>query len=336
MVIIRIYRHSGSLSGSWSSSFRERYVSLFEWTRVLAIALAALGAFSMSFGAQFQNDAVGSAQKSVRAKTSIKSALNIKQLVAVMRRPRWLAGTSLLALATLLQLGALSLAPLIVVQPVGVIALAMTSVLNARVTKTKLNRATLLAIALCTVGIAGFVVAASLGATQPNIDDNKLRSVLAVLVAILVVFGVIFLRFGKRIGALAYIVGTGVLYGFVATLAKVVITRIEQAEFEWLTIFCALALIGAMALGGWFVQNAYASGPPDLVIAGLTVIDPLVAVVIGVAILGEMDGVSLWFALPFAISGLLAVTGVFLLAKVHPEMKLAKTLRARITRRRVL
>ena len=290
----------------------------------------------MSFGAQFQNDAVGSAQKSSRSKASIRSVLNLKQLVGVMRRPRWLAGTSLLGLATVLQLAALSLAPLIVVQPVGVIALVVTSFLNARLTKTRLNRATLLAISLCTVGIAGFVVAASLAATQPKIDDNKLRSVLTVLVSILIVFGVVFLSIGKRLSALAYIVGTGVLYGFVATLAKVVIARIEQAEFEWLTIFCALALIVAMALGGWFVQNAYASGPPDLVIAGLTVIDPLVAVVVGVVILGEVDGVSVLIALPFVVCAALAVTGVLLLAKVHPEMKLAKNLRARITRRRLL
>lgn len=307
---------------------------MYEATRLLAISLAAFGAIAMSLGAQLQNDAVGLQQKSQRQKSSLKSALNLRQLLGVMKRPRWLAGTGLLGFATLMQLTALGLAPLIVVQPVGVIALVVTSVLNARVTKTKLNRATLIAIGACTLGIAGFVVAASLAATEPQIDDNKLREVLAVLVAILILFAIAFLRYGKKFNALTYIVGTGVLYGFVATLAKVVIARIEQAHFEWLTVFCAIALGVAMALGGWFVQNAYASGPPDLVIAGLTVIDPLVAVVIGVAILGEMDGVSAWYSLAFVMCGGFAITGVFLLSKVHPEMKLAKNLRARMTRRR--
>jgi len=307
-----------------------------EGARLLAISLAALGAFAMSFGAQFQNDAVGSHQKTQRQKSSLKSVLNLRQLVGVMKRPRWLVGTLLLGGATLLQLTALGLAPLIVVQPVGVIALVVTSLLNARLTKSKLNRGTLIAIGFCTVGIAGFVVAASLAATEPQINDDKLREVLGVLVAILVIFGAAFLRYGKRFGALTYIVGTGVLYGFVATLAKVVIARIEQAHFEWLTVFCAVALIVAMALGGWFVQNAYASGPPDLVIAGLTVIDPLVAVIIGVSILGEMDGVNGWYSVVFILCGGLAITGVYLLSKVHPEMKLSKNLRARITRRRAL
>ncbi|MEO0024624.1 MAG: hypothetical protein RL196_1065 [Actinomycetota bacterium] len=304
--------------------------------RLLAITLAALGAFSMSFGAQLQNDAVALQQKSQRAKSSLKSVLNLKQLLSVMKRPRWLVGTILLGLATLLQLTALGLAPLIVVQPVGVIALVSTSLLNAKFNHTKLNRATLIAITCCTVGIAGFVVAASLVATEPQIDDNKLRLVLGALVAILIIFGLAFLKFAKKFGALAYIIGTGVLYGFVATLAKVVIKRIEQAQFEWLTVFCAIALLGAMALGGWFVQNAYASGPPDLVIAGLTVIDPLVAVVIGVTILGEMDGVNGWYSIAFMTCGAIAITGVLMLSQVHPEMKLAKSLKARIARRRAL
>jgi len=304
--------------------------------RLLAISLAALSALAMSFGAQFQNDAVGHHQKTERQKSSLRNALNLRQLLGVMKRPRWLIGTLLLGGATLLQLTALGMAPLIVVQPIGVIALVVTSLLNARLNKTKLNRGTLVAIGLCTLGIAGFVVSASLAAIEQIINDDQLREILAVLVGILVVFGIAFLRWGKRFGALTYIAGTGVLYGFVATLAKVVIARIEQAHFEWLTVFCALALVVAMALGGWFVQNAYASGPPDLVIAGLTVIDPLVAVIIGVAILGEMNGVSAWFGFVFVLCGALAITGVALLSQVHPEMKLAKNLRSRIKRRRAI
>jgi hypothetical protein len=75
-----------------------------------------------------------------------------------------------------------------------------------------------------------------------------------------------------------------------------------------------------VALGSWFVQNAYASGPPDLVIAGLTVIDPLVAVSIGIVILGEATGASLPVVIGFGLSALVAVIGVYLLSKVHPEL----------------
>jgi hypothetical protein len=78
-----------------------------------------------------------------------------------------------------------------------------------------------------------------------------------------------------------------------------------------------------MALGGWFVQNAYASGPPDLVIAGLTVVDPMVAVSIGIIVLGEAAQAAdnPLIAIVFAASGAVAATGVWLLSRVHPELK---------------
>ena len=109
---------------------------------------------------------------------------------------------------------------------------------------------------------------------------------------------------------------------FVVTLAKVILGRVQQGDFEWLTLTCVLALLLATALGAYFVQNAYASGPPDLVIAGLTVVDPMVAVLIGIIVLGEASQAPIWADVVFAISGAIAVWGVFLLAKNHPQTRL--------------
>ncbi|MFM6971822.1 MAG: multidrug DMT transporter permease [Rhodoluna sp.] len=285
--------------------------------RAVAILLAVLAAVALAFGAQFQNDAVTASKKN---KSKKRGSLSFKQLAALIVKPKWLSGTAFMVIGIALQLGALSLAPLIVVQPIGAIALVITSLLNARITKTKLNRATAYAIAICTVGIAGFVSMATGVAKETKLGDDHLREVLFVLLALLVVFGLLFITLGKRAKALTYIVGAGVLYGFVATLAKVVIQRAYQAEFEWLTVICLVALLGAVSLGGWFVQNAYASGPPDLVIAGLTVIDPLVAVSIGIVILGEAKQANFWIILGFSICALISVIGVYLLSKVHPEL----------------
>ncbi|CAB4615602.1 MAG: multidrug DMT transporter permease [Actinobacteria bacterium] len=290
--------------------------------RVLAIVLAILAAVALAFGAQFQNDAVskGRDKKKTNNADKTRGSLSLKQLASLVVKPQWLSGTAFMALGIGLQLAALSLAPLIVVQPIGAIALVITSVLNARVTRTRLNRGTILAISLCTFGIAAFVSMASGVANETVLNDDRLREVLSVLGVILVLFIVLFFTLGKHAKALTYVVGAGVLYGFVATLAKVVIQRIYQAQFEWLTFFCLLALLGAVALGSWFVQNAYASGPPDLVIAGLTVIDPLVAVSIGIVILGEATAASVPVMIGFGFSAILAVIGVFLLSKVHPEL----------------
>lgn len=290
--------------------------------RVFAIVLAVLAAVALAFGAQFQNNAVSSGpnKKKTNGAEKGRGSLSIKQLASLLIKPQWLSGTAFMVVGIGLQLAALSLAPLIVVQPVGAIALVITSLLNARVTKTRLNRGTIIAISLCTLGIAAFVAMASGVANETVLNDDRLREVLSVLGVILVAFTVLFFTVGKHAKALTYVIGAGVLYGFVATLAKVVIQRIYQSQFEWLTVFCLIALIGAVALGSWFVQNAYASGPPDLVIAGLTVIDPLVAVSIGIVILGEATAASWPVAVGFGLSAVLAVIGVYLLSKVHPEL----------------
>lgn len=290
--------------------------------RVVAIVLAVLAAVALAFGAQFQNDAVGGSNQQPNnvKKKKVTGSLSLKQLAGLLKKPRWLSGTAFMSLGIVLQLAALSLAPLIVVQPIGAIALVITSVLNAKINKTKFNRGMVIAIGLCTLGIAAFVSLASTVANEAVITDDRLREVLGILSLILVIFSVLFFTIGKRAKAITYVIGAGILYGFVATLAKVVIQRIYQNEFELLTLACLVALVGAVALGSWFVQNAYSSGPPDLVIAGLTVIDPLVAVSIGIVILGEATSASLPVVIGFGLSGLAAVIGVYLLSKVHPEL----------------
>lgn len=289
--------------------------------RLLAIAIAAVSAVFLAFGAQFQNDAVSDNHAT---RQPGRGSLSFRQLASLLARPRWISGLGFMAIGIVLQLTALSLAPLIVVQPIGALALVISSLLNARATHTRLTRGTILAIALSTFGVGGFVITASGVANEVELSDDRLREVLALLGAILVLFAVLFFTIGKRAKALTFIVGAGVLYGFVATLAKVVIQRIYQEQFEWLTFFCLLALLGAVILGGWFVQNAYSSGPPELVIAGLTVIDPMVAVGIAIVILGEAQQATALSSILFGVSALLAVAGVYLLSKVHPEMHLPR------------
>lgn len=289
--------------------------------RELAILLAVLAAVALAFGAQFQNQAVSKGREQA---PRVRGFLSVRELARLFRRPRWISGLGLLGLGMMLQLSALTLAPLIVVQPIGAIALVITSLLNARYTKTPINKGTAFAIALATFGVGGFVATASRVASQVELTDANLLRVLGLLVIILSAFGVLFFTFGKKARALTYILGAGVLYGFVATLAKVVIQRLYQMDYDLLSALALVCMIGAVLLGGWFVQNAFSSGPPDLVIAGLTVIDPMVAVGIAIGVLGEAQDASWGSVVAFCVSGVVAIAGVYLLSKVHPELKLGQ------------
>jgi hypothetical protein len=298
--------------------------------KILAISLALLSAVALAIGTQLQNGAVGVQKK---AALSGRSHLQLKQLLALIRHPQWVTGLFISIAALVLQFTALLLAPLILVQPIGATALVITSVLNAKITKTQLNQGSVFAILLCTVGLGAFVVMAHEVAVEPVIDDTALMQILAMAITLIGIFGYIFFSGASRFKPLTFIIGAGVLYGFVATLTKVVIKRLFnqdgfnrlisfQGELvtDGLTVLALVSMVAAGLLGGWFVQNAYASGPPDLVVAGLTVIDPLIAVSIGVVLLNEAMNAPWPIMLGFLASGAMAVIGVFLLSKVHPEV----------------
>lgn len=285
---------------------------------LLGIPLALAGAVFMSLGAQYQHRGVEKVER--LSGSDGASGLSFDQIRRLLTRPSWLIGTLMLGLAVVCQLAALVKAPLIVVQPLGAIALVITTLLNARVSGHAPTKQSLTAIVCCVGGIFLFVFFAAIYATEQEVTDRELFVILALLLVVIIILGGGWLILRHRMRALFYVIGAGVLYGFVATLAKVVIKRIEAGQFEWITGICVLALVSAAAVGGYFVQTAYSSGPPDLVIAGLTVVDPLVAVVIGMVVLGEAAAAPPWVMAIFVIAGAIAVWGVVGLARYHPQV----------------
>lgn len=284
----------------------------------IGIPIALVGAIFLSLGAQFQSRGVNKVQANSVADAS--RGLNGGQLMALLARPSWVFGTVMLGLAIVFQLTSLAFSPLIVVQPLGAVALVMTAFLNAFISGVHLPRRAILSIVLCVGGVFLFVFLAAFTARDQTINNHQLLVILIILAVVIVVFSALFGLLRSKFKAIGYIIVAGVLYGFVATLAKVVIKRLQQGDFEWLTLTGLVGLLIAAALGAYFVQTAYSSGPPDLVIAGLTVIDPLVAVAIGIFVLGEASTAPLWALIGYVISGAIAIVGVFGLARYHPQM----------------
>lgn len=281
------------------------------------IPLALVGAALLAFGAQYQSRGLNKVERIVGA--SAHAGLSLRHMLSLLRRPSWVVGSALLGLAVVFQLGSLALSPITIVQPIGVVGLIITSVLNARISGVRLGKRVTASIALAVVSIAVFVLVAALNVSDQRVTDAKLIIILITFAAVLLLALVTFVLFRHRGIALIYIVGAGVLYGFVATFAKVVISRIQQGDFEWLTWACVVALAAGGLLGMLFVQNAYSSGPPDLVVAGLTVIDPMVAVCIGIVILGEAAGAPTWASVVFVVTGVTAMIGVMGISRFHPQ-----------------
>lgn len=289
----------------------------FDPKQLIGIPFALVGAVFMSVGAQLQHSGVGKVDAD-SAKDS-KSTLNIKQLFALLSRPSWLFGTVMLGLAVVFQLVSLGYSPIIVVQPIGAVALVLTAIINSRVSKIKLNKASILAITMCVGGVGLFVTVAAFTAVKAPVLREDLIQILITLGFVMIIFATIYMITRHRPSALFFIMGAGVLYGFVATLASVVEARLLSNQMDPLVWLSLAGLLIAAVIGGLFVQNAYSSGPPDLVIAGLTVIDPLVAVCIGIVILDEASQAPGWAVAVYVLAGAIAVAGVLLMSRVHPQ-----------------
>jgi drug/metabolite transporter (DMT)-like permease len=276
--------------------------------QAIGIPIALLAAVLLALGTHYQSKGVGKA-------SSVGDGFGLRQLPLLLKRPSWLIGTLLLGSAVVLQLTALGFAPLIVVQPLGAIALVITALLGAMEAKRGLDRVEIRSIALCVGGIAIFVTAAAIFAHEEPIREPQLLIILGLLVVVYALAVVLYAKRHHTLRAPFYIVAAGVLYGFVVTLAKVVINRVITGNFEWLSIVCIVALVATLGLGVFFVQKAYLSGKASLVVAGLTVIDPIVAVGLGIVVLGEAAAAPFYAIIIFLLAGAMAGYGVWTLAR---------------------
>ena len=276
----------------------------------VAVLLAVAGACCYAFGARHQNTAVRG-----------NGGLGPRGLLRLLRDRGWLTGLLLLGAGTALHVTAVALAPLTVVQPIGALALALTAVLHARARGIRLNRASVAAIVACIGGVATFVALAT-GTVRPApVTGAEALRVLALMGAAAIALGlVIGLTRAGRARALGHIVAAGVAFGFVATLTRVLSQRVrEDGLSDPFLLVPALAVAASLLAGGWCLQQAHAGGPPDLVVAGLTVIDPLVAVAIGITVLGEAPYLAPANLAALAGAAVVAAGGVAVLARHHPD-----------------
>lgn len=288
----------------------------------VGIPVALLGAFLLSFGSAVQQRGVAA----VDSRTDGKGGLALKQMIGLVANRQWLLGTVMVILAIVCQLTALGLSPIAVVQPVGVFALVITAMISARSSRQHLDGPSVRAIATCVTAVVIFVTIATLTTHVAAIHNSNVIVVLIAVASVVLILGGTFLLRRRRLTRIFYVIASGVLFGFVATLAKVIIGRVETVvaahhsafAVGGLTYVCLLGIIVAGSLGQYFQQSAFTSGSPEVVVAGLTVIDPIVGATVGLAALGEAASAPAWSFIVFVATGLLAVFGVVQLSRRRP------------------
>ncbi|MEU0885920.1 hypothetical protein ABZ345_45715 [Lentzea sp. NPDC005914] len=221
---------------------------------------------------------------------------------------RWVYGFLILVACAILQVIALALAPVSVVAPLNALAIPIIAVARAR----KLTGLLAVGVLVATAGIVVFV-SITAGKAVPTSVSPKVALQAGQLVVAAVLVCVVAATFtAGAVRSLALAVGAGILYGLVAVLVRDVTTTLPRVE--WISL---AGLIVAFLTGAWFIQLGYAAGPPDLVVAGQTVVNPIVAAWIGIKLLGEGSGMSGLSQSGLVISAVAAVSGTVVLAYYH-------------------
>lgn len=276
-----------------------------------ALGFALVSAVGLAIGAAVQHSGVTTSHESER--------FGVRSFFRLFTSPRWLLGTAVMGIAVTAGVLSLALAPVMVVQPVGAISLAV-SVLIARFARGLIfKRRVYTAVLLCFVGVAGFVGVSSLFAVSRVRYGTEALPMAWVSAALLVitVIGRLVLR---RPQQLFNVVSAAVLFACVASNTHVCAAQFLAGGLPAITWVNLASVAACGGVGAWFVQAAYASGPPEIVIAGLTVIDPIVAVILGAAVLDEAAAAPAWVPVIMVAAGLVACLGVIVLARFHPDV----------------
>lgn len=284
-------------------------------TNVAIAVLAAVGG-AAAFGL------TGAIQHEATWRVQRRAALRPELLVDLAHQPLWLLSLATSVVGIVLQWVALANGPLLLVQPLLVTGLLFAVSFTALLNKQLPDRVVVFGAALCSVGLAAFLLIAHPTATRPAaLQLSDVLPLAIALAAILIGCTHVAARRRGRTRTLALAVATGVLYGVTAGMIKVAMHTLESGVTAMFTSWAIYVVAVCGPLGFLLNQNAFQAGiavAPALSI--IVVLDPLVGIGIGILWLGETVR-SGWMPVLGEIMALAAlIAGVVVLSHRAPQV----------------
>src|SRR3954449_9843708 len=209
--------------------------------------------------------------------------LRLSLIGRLLKRPRWLIGAALGAMAFPLQTVANLWAPLTAVQPADAAGLLVLLFLGARVLHERVGRREIVAVACIIVGI----VILTLAAPKREVTQVDGADVL-VPMAIVALIALAPLVFRKLVGAdsIAVVLGAGFAFALSAFCAKVLADSLDRHAWFAAVVFVAVAGGGAF-VGTLTEQTALQRRQATQVAPIIFAVELLVPVALAVLVVGE-------------------------------------------------
>lgn len=236
-------------------------------------------------------------------------------IIRLARNPRWLLGNGLDVAGFACQLLALRNGPLTLVEPLLVASLLFAFPAAALVHRQRVSIAELGTAAVVAAGLALFLAVARPSQAAPAAPASGLVA-LSVVIAAAVGASILVARWSTRSRAgLLLATGGGIAFGYMAAVTSLTWRVLTHGVLHALGSWEPYAVAVSGVAGILLTQSAFGSGVLRLSLPTLTVVQPLVAILIGLLLLGEridshgLD--TLWEVLGLAVMAF----GVFTLAR---------------------
>ncbi|KFG71247.1 DMT family transporter [Streptomyces mutabilis] len=206
---------------------------------------------------------------------------------APLRRLDWWAAVALNGLGGLLHVVALALGPLSLVQPLGALTIVFALPMAALFVGRKAGATAWRGALMATVGLAGLL--SLVGASDTQSLDTAQRVVTAgvtggVIVALMIAGRAVHRHPAVRSILLA--TASGIAFGMSSVFTKTV--AVDWAGGVSVADLPSLAVIGVLATAGMLLSQAsYRGAGLAAPLATLTVVNPVVAAVVGITMFGE-------------------------------------------------
>lgn len=241
--------------------------------------------------------------------------------------PRWLLGLLLLGIAVTTNFIALALTPVSAVQSMSVVALAASAAFGGIAGRVAMTRTGILSVLLCISGILGFIAILATHPAEgtPALDSHTQLLGATVILAALSAFGLGAVILGRRTphpGARLFgLVIGAMLFGSITTVFKTIVTLVlVQGLVPVVTDSRVLLGLGTVAAGGIvanvLLQRSHRFFPVPVVVAALTIVDPLTAAVVGISVLGEAT-LTLLPTIGLILCSAVACIGVAGVSRLH-------------------
>jgi drug/metabolite transporter (DMT)-like permease len=237
--------------------------------------------------------------------------LRVALVWGLLRRMRWLAGTGLSILGFPLQVVALLLAPLVVVQPALAAGLLVLMVLGERILGEHAGRYEYIAVSMIVVGVIG----AGLTAPPRSTTHPEELTITLVLVGLGAASLIPYLlRAIGRSNAIVTMIGAGLAFGWSGVATKLASDDLAVGHLVP-ALAWALSTAAASGVGVLSEMSSLQMRPAIQVAPVVFVTQTVVPVVLAPILLGESFSRTPLGGVPLGIALALLVTGAALLAR---------------------